>query len=218
HTKGHPKGHTKGLPQGATPRGRGKGQGEAIAVAGAVAVAVAVAGAGTETERQSNRPPTSRSRTARETSPPPREDEGTTAAGEPDELPALAIARRNIVAIHGGTEDPVEIEGHKVGVGIEVNAFRALCGKVADPPDIIARAIAYLPEVTGLEPPVSLARWAAEDGPAVFEQCLARAYGERRGAPADVHVAKIPPEDVRVRDAKQRAREQLAGLRRAAEA
>ncbi len=88
-------------------------------------------------------------------------------------------ARENIVTIHGGTEEPVTIEGHKVGVGIEVDVYKRLCRDGHDPPAIIAAAIAYLPTVSDLEPPVSLARWGAEeDGRPIYEQCVGRAYKE----------------------------------------
>lgn len=91
---------------------------------------------------------------------------------------ALGTARTNIVHIHGGTDQPVEIHGHQVGVGLEVEAFRRLCREGRDPPHIIAAAIRFLPEVTELEPPVSLARWGADDGPAIYEACIGRAYKE----------------------------------------
>lgn len=87
-------------------------------------------------------------------------------------------AKLNIVAIHGGTEEPVQIEGHDVGVGIEIEAYKRLCREGRDPPEIIAAAIAHIPSVSELEPPVSLARWGAEDGRPIYEQCLGRAYKE----------------------------------------
>ena len=90
----------------------------------------------------------------------------------------LPRARRNIVAIHGGTEDDVEIEGHRVGIGIEINAYRRLCEEGRDSPEIIAAAIAHIPAVSELEVPVSLARWTAEDGNPIYEQCVNRAYKE----------------------------------------
>lgn len=87
----------------------------------------------------------------------------------------LTEARRNIVAIHGSAEQ-VEIEGHLLGVGIEIDAFKRLCRSGSDPPHIIAAAIAHLPAVCGLEPPVSLARWTSDEGQPVYEQCVGRAY------------------------------------------
>ena len=94
----------------------------------------------------------------------------------------LPRARLNIIAIHGGTEGDVRIGEYDVGLGIEVNAYKKFCRASQDPPDIIASAIAFLPEVTGLEPPISLARWGAEkDGPGIYEQCVSRAYGSTRG-------------------------------------
>jgi hypothetical protein len=88
-----------------------------------------------------------------------------------------ATARINIVTIHGGTEGAVEIEGHFIGVGIDITRYRKFCEEGAHPPDIIAAAIAYLPVVTGLEPPISLARWEGEsDGWSVYEQCVGLAH------------------------------------------
>lgn len=87
-------------------------------------------------------------------------------------------AKLNIVAIHGGTSKAVEIEGHKVGVGIEIDVFKRLCREGRDPPEIIAAAIAFIPVVSDLEPPVSLARWGAADGMPIYEQCVAKAYKE----------------------------------------
>ncbi len=112
-------------------------------------------------------------------SPPSRE-----AAREDDDDLELEIqkhipkARENIVTIHGGTEEPVTIEGHEVGVGIEVDVYKRLCREGHDPPEIIAAAIAYIPIVSELEPPVSLARWGAENGRPIYEQCVGRAYKE----------------------------------------
>ncbi len=87
-------------------------------------------------------------------------------------------ARRNIVAIHGGTEDDVTILGHTVGVGIEIDVFKRLCRARHDPPEIIAAAIAHIPIVSELEPPVSLARWGTADGMPIYEQCVGLAYKE----------------------------------------
>ena len=120
------------------------------------------------------------SRTLPNLTHPPRTDRDKHGAGEDglkDEIKkSLPAARRNIVAIHGGEEGAVEIEGQLVGVGVEINAFRTWCETGRDPPDIIAAAIAYLPDVTKLGTPVSLARWAAKDGPEIYEQCVGRAY------------------------------------------
>ncbi len=86
------------------------------------------------------------------------------------------MARIGIIAIHGGEKGPVEIEGQLVGVGIDVNRYRAFCIERSDPPEIIAAAIEYLPAITGLTPPVSLALW--ESDPASYERCVAKAYKE----------------------------------------
>ncbi len=100
-------------------------------------------------------------------------------------------AKLNIIAIHGGTEDPVTIEGHEVGVGLEIEVYKRLCRDGRDPPDIIAAAIAHIPAVSDLEPPVSLARWGADDGMPIYEQCVGRAY---KGMPSTIGVpAKTMP-------------------------
>ena len=85
-------------------------------------------------------------------------------------------ARSGIISIHGGEKGPVEIEGQLVGVGLDVNRYRAFCLERRDPPEIIAKAIAYLPTVTGLKPPLSLALW--ETNPEIYEQCVGMAYKE----------------------------------------
>ena len=90
----------------------------------------------------------------------------------------LLDARTNIVAIHGGTEETVTIEGHEVGVGLEIDVYKRLCREGRDPPDIIAAAIAHIPTVSDLQPPVSLARWGAKDGMPIYEQCVGMAYKE----------------------------------------
>ena len=87
-------------------------------------------------------------------------------------------AKLNIVAIHGGTSKPVTIEGHKVGLGVEIDTFKRLCRDRRDPPEIIAAAIAHIPVVAELQPPVSLARWGADDGMPIYEQCIGLAYKE----------------------------------------
>ena len=103
-------------------------------------------------------------------------------------------AKLNIIEIHGGTEGPVDIEGQPVGVGIEINAYRTLCETRRDPPHIIAAAIAYIPEVSDLAPPVSLKRWTANDGWPIYEQCIARAYNSQEATPTiDVTVKTMPP-------------------------
>lgn len=86
------------------------------------------------------------------------------------------MARRGIISIHGGEKGPVEIEGQLVGVGIDVNRYLAFCRERSDPPEIIAAAIEYLPAITGLTPPISLALW--ESDPAIYERCVAKAYKE----------------------------------------
>ncbi len=127
---------------------------------------------------------------------------------------ALPMARAHIVRIHGGTEDPVTIGKHKVGVGIEINAFRDLCRTGVDPPHIIASAIAHLPDVTKLGTPVSLARWGwdAEDGPAIYEQCVGEAY---KALPSvDLPDVRMNgPSETDVGDRKRELREQLDTLR-----
>ena len=90
----------------------------------------------------------------------------------------IVKARKNVIAIHGGTEEPVTIEGHQVGVGVELDVFKRLCRARRDPPEIIAAAIAHIPIVSDLQPPVSLARWGADDGMPIYEQCVGRAYKE----------------------------------------
>ena len=138
------------------------------------------------------RVPTLPSRTVPDPSLPDRTDPTRTDRGEHGgreddkalevEIRAnLPTARRNIVAIHGSPKDVV-IEGHKLGVGIEIDAYKRLCRSGSDPPHIIAAAIAHLPAVCELEPPVSLARWTSDDGQPVYEQCVGRAYqGEKSG-------------------------------------
>ena len=114
---------------------------------------------------------------------PPRTGRGEHADGNREDVDTieqeirdhLPTARANIIGIHG-SERAVWIGGHKVGVGIEIDAFRRLCRERRDPPEIIAAAIAHLPAVSGLEPPVSLARWSAEDGNPIYEQCVGLAY------------------------------------------
>ena len=108
------------------------------------------------------------------------------------------LAKKNIIRIHGGTDKPIEIEGALVGVGLDVTRYQELAGKPGQDPELVAMAIQYLPEVTGLEPPVSLARWGpnAPDGWAVFEQCKARALTELERAyptePNDPLSQKVP--------------------------
>jgi hypothetical protein len=87
-----------------------------------------------------------------------------------------SLARENIVRIHGGTERDVTITvagvEHQVGVGIDVLRYKRFASMPGQDPELVARAIRHLPDVTGLEPPVSLARWEADDGWAVFSQCI----------------------------------------------
>lgn len=141
------------------------------------------------------------------TYPPPDRSREDGEALEVGVREALPLARANIVSIHGGVADVViEVDGknYPVGMGLEIEAFKRLCRAGHEPPDIIARAIAFLPEVTGLEPPITLARWGAEkDGPSVYEQCVGRAY--HANAPTDdvATVKRIPAHD---RDAKTEAR------------
>ena len=90
----------------------------------------------------------------------------------------LPEARKNVIAIHGDTKADVMIEGYPVGVGVEIDVFKRLCRARRDPPEIIAAAIAHIPLVSDLTPPVSLARWGAPDGMPIYEQCVGRAYKE----------------------------------------
>lgn len=132
-----------------------------------------------------------------------------------------ATARLNIVTIHGGTEGAIEIEGHLVGVGIDINRYRKFCEAGRHPPDIIAEAIAYLPTVTELEPPISLARWEADsDGWSVYEQCVGLAY-KNQGASISVHVKTMPSptssgDVVRVEKGRADAQKQLEQIQREA--
>ena len=96
----------------------------------------------------------------------------------------LPLARENIIRIHGGHEQPVRIGQHLVGVGIEIERYKRLCTEHGEDPELVARAIRYIPDVTDLAVPVSLARWGDEhSGWAVFTQCRARAIleAEREG-------------------------------------
>lgn len=87
-------------------------------------------------------------------------------------------AKLNVIRIHGDTEEPVQIGSHRVGVGREIDVYKQLCREGQVPPEVIAAAIAYIPVVSNLDPPVSLARWGADDGRPIYEQCLNRAYRE----------------------------------------
>ena len=129
-------------------------------------------------------------------------------------------AKLNIIVIHGGTEDDVEIKGHQVGMGIDINRYRRRCRAGGDPPEIIAAAIAYLPIVTGLAPPLSLAPW--DRNPAIYEQCIGRAYHDQEATPTNDVTIKTVPSPTSSGDVvgveKQRAeqRKQLEQLRREA--
>ncbi len=124
------------------------------------------------------------SNTTKKTSSPPYPPSPREAAREDDDDIEREIkkhqptAKLNIIAIHGGTEKAVTIEGYEVGVGVEIDVYKRLCRASHDPPEIIAAAIAYIPIVSDLEPPVSLARWGADDGRPIYEQCVGRAYKE----------------------------------------
>jgi hypothetical protein len=107
--------------------------------------------------------------------PSAREDDGEI---EKELRACQPTAKLNIIAIHGDTEEDVTIEGHQVGVGIEIEVYKRLCREGRDPPEIIAAAIAHIPAVSEIEPPVSLARWGADDGMPIYEQCVGRAYKE----------------------------------------
>lgn len=69
----------------------------------------------------------------------------------------------------------------QVGVGLDIERYKRLASEPGADPEIVAMAIRYLPEVAGIEPPVSLALWEPADpekrptGRAVFNQCLDRA-------------------------------------------
>ena len=158
--------------------------------------------------------------------PPPEPDDGLRlgeAAREDDELEReikkhIPRARENVIAIHGGTEEPVTIEGHEVGVGIEIKAFKRLCREAWDPPDIIAAAIAHIPVVSDLQPPVSLARWGAADGMPIYEQCVGRAYkGMAPTIDAPAKTMPVSSGDVgRVEKRKAELREQVEQIQREA--
>lgn len=117
------------------------------------------------------------------TYPPPLTDEERE-DGEDDGDLELEIrkhfpqAKRNIIEIHGGTEEDVRIGEHDVGVGLDLDAYKRICREGRDPPELIAVAIAFIPRVSDLEPPVSLARWGADDGRPIYEQCLGLAHKE----------------------------------------
>ena len=123
-------------------------------------------------------PPTLPSLTEPNRTHPPPADRVKHGVGEDDltieTKKSQPTARNGIISIHGGKKGPVEIEGQLVGVGLDVNRYRAFCLERRDPPEIIAAAIAYLPVVTGLDPPLSLALW--ETDLAIYEQCVGMAY------------------------------------------
>ncbi len=124
-------------------------------------------------------------------------------------------AKLNIIAIHGGTEADVEIEGHRVGMGIDVDRYKRRCqaGRVA--PDIIAKAIAYLPTVTELEPPISLARW--DRNPEIYEQCVGLAHKGTPTIGVTVKTMPYPSGDVvSVEKRKADARKQVDQIQREA--
>ncbi len=107
----------------------------------------------------------------------------------------LPTARANIALIHGGTEADVEINGHRVGMGIDVERYLRLAEKLPEGAEVVARAIAHLPGVTTLAPPISLARWIeADDGHEVLAQCLHRAAEEAPRGPAPIRadVKSVP--------------------------
>ena len=127
----------------------------------------------------------------------------------------LDLARLNIAEIHGGTGDDIEIEGHRVGMGIDVDRYKRRCqaGRVA--PDIIAKAIVYLPAATGLEPPISLARWDADWS--VYEQCVGLVYKELSTIGVTVKTMPYPSGDVvSVEKRKAEQRKQLEQIQREA--
>jgi hypothetical protein len=102
------------------------------------------------------------------------------------------MARANIVAIRGGTEQPVEIHGQTLGLGIDLAAYQRIVATGHATEEVVASAIAYLPEVTGLDAPMTLRLW--EHDPAVLEQCLAKARTELgSGGPANGAKAKAMP-------------------------
>lgn len=118
------------------------------------------------------KPPPSAGDSERNGSSAPPREVGESVA---DQISAWAdTARRNIVDVHG-SEDPVTIHGQSVGLGIDVMRFVRICNLEIDPPEIVAKAIAYLPQVTGMPRPLSLALW--ENGKAgtvsdVYAQCV----------------------------------------------
>ena len=115
---------------------------------------------------------------------------------------------------------PPTCAGHQVGMGIDINRYRRRCRAGGVEPEIIAAAIAYLPIVTGLAPPLSLAPW--DRNPAIYEQCVGRAYHDQEATPTNDVTIKTVPSPTSSGDVvgveKQRAeqRKQLEQLRREA--
>jgi len=125
-----------------------------------------------------------------------------------------ATARANIVAIHG-SEQPVEIHGHLVGVGIELERYKRVCAAGFDPPEIVAQAIAHVPQVTGLERPVSLALWESDGGGLtdVYQRCVTAVHTSAPPIEVGAKAKGIPvPRDLS--DAQREAHRKLEEARR----
>ena len=102
----------------------------------------------------------------------------------------LPTARANLLGIRGGEEEPIEIAGHMVGLGVEVNVFKRICAAGVDPPEIVAAAIAHIPHcVTNAEAPFSLAIW--NDGE-TYERCIAAAYKAATSPAPKVKAKRVP--------------------------
>ena len=143
-------------------------------------------------------PPTvrtpSEARTVR-TDVEPRGDAITSEKSTPNVDRWLELARENIAWLHGDSFDAVSINGHEVGIGIDLLRFRKLARALPEGSEIVARAIRFLPEVTTLERPISLARWVeADDGHEVLAQCLHRALESTPSSPlpTEVDMESVP--------------------------
>ena len=189
------KGHRKGL-----TKGHGKGHGKALSKpAAATAAAAAV--------EPSSHPPGSGSPARDHGDPPaaagpPGREDGEKTEKTTEQLVAEfePMAKVNLRVIRGTTDDrDVQIEAggetHRVGMGIEINRYRRLAASLPEGPEVVARAIRHLPDVCELTPPISLARWLADDGAPILEQCIHRALDEMpaEAPPVEVKVKSLPP-------------------------
>lgn len=125
-------------------------------------------------------------------------------------------ARANIVDVHGSGE-VVQIHDQPVGVGIEILRYMRICELGVDPPEIVAKAIAYLPVVTELPRPLSLALW--ENGEAgtltdVYQRCVHEALKATPTSTLLVSAKSIPPATPDVIDRQKQLRAQLEIARR----